>query len=805
MPYDKHNLRFINANIFHDINHDYGPGASDERWEKVQQQLKQFGQNFTITVGGVRAKHFPHGNTNGTHRRPTIVKPSVLKHSSTIRSLPSPKLHKHSIKNHIIDEYDMTYYVLQEFVNSVNTKICFNTFFAAAHPIPPTFAVLFDGADSPDKMVETSGLYKLYTRISYYIRYECNNDAVTFVKQFIEFTNPRNIFNDLEKYILIGIYDTVERTQTTSNSKRFHGGAAKDEILEIYQLSDMLNELNGERDKIELVIDSIYDTFTRNQTDYSNSRRYILQRTKEILKKYGQIKKMGSVDNASSCFTKCCFFPPVPRSSRQASKPFDEFTRECFLDYYTTGLIGFYQGILSGLKAEEEAERIRTEREEIRAASGELTKDQRLIRDQFCSLIAKLGLVLNGEYGVDGTQLSIFSNGDDAMTAKEINLLANWANWAWNPDLHKKRLRPTGARSNIDVELFDFTHDYFEDYRMASDNYPICRTSPNLKYVIDNAAMVPNNLKDYVFCPVSSVADGMRKCNVNQLEEHGSMDFVICDRNDYDALQSRQVPIEHYYRGMSEYNNREKTTVYTIELKTPMLTTPIILKKQIDLAGTVLEAHNVLRETLINIIGFIIKLQETAPVISTIIYNHPNGIFGGLYESLFHSTYPDYPGLDDKLPKYQFEFLTIILNILFKGSGDLFQEINAVCKWGGYADSGYSCSHSVVKYNASNTKSSNDGNALRMFIANDQPSGCRFAFLLLNGYKEFTNEYAFGGYMGIGKTLLVTRADMRSQFKDALCSPNPNFSQSEYILHGGAKNKKRSSPTRKIKKRLDIT
>lgn len=833
MPYDKHDFRFIMANLYHDVIHDYGPGSSDERWEKVQSQLKNFGQQFTINVGGARIKH--HTN-NSTIRRSkslgNILKYNLQK-TPNIRNIMNDRTRRR-VSNiihtqNIVNNYDMTYYLLQDFVNSVNTKICFNTFFAKVYSlspylIPPKFVTIFDHLDSETDQEITEGklnkidIDELYARISYYTRLYYRNDVGEFIERFMS-REPNKLFDILEKFTLISIYDTVEREQSTASKSskksiksrvQFKGGAAKDETLDASQLSSLIERLKDEREKLLIVIQDIYDSFTIRPSSYTNSRPNILKRTKEILKEYGQLKKMGSVDNASSCINKCCFLPPIPRSSRQANKTFDEFARDCLLDYYNIGLIAFYSGQLNELKAEEEAIRLREEREVIRAASGELTKDQRLIRDQFCSLIAKLGLVINGEYetgGVQNTddeQNTIVSEQNDDMTAKEINLLANWSNWGWDSSSYKSHIRPTGARSNIDVDLFNFTHEHFEDYMMGSDNYPICKTS-GLKYVIDNAAMVPNNLKSYVFCPVSSVVDGMKKCNVNQLEEWGNMDFMFCEKGEYDAFKNSQVPIKHYYRGLSKYNDRNKTTVYSIELKTPELTQPIILQKNIDLAGTALEAHNVLRETLVNVIEFIIKLQQTRKyeIISTRIYQNANGIFGGLYECLFNTTYEkDYPELDNDLSALQFEFLTGILNILFKGSGDLFQEINAVCKWGGYSNKSYESSNSVVNYNTSNTKLSNNGNALRMFIANDQPSGCRFAFLLLKGYEEFINKYAFGGYMGVGKTLLVTRADMNSNFRDSTCSPNSNFKQSEFISHGGrvTKNKEYNRMTRKMKK-----
>jgi len=817
------------VNKYHDVIHDYGPGASDERWEKVQTQLVKFDPS-RFTFGGARGKFVKPGSE--TRRKPLdgvfksksysileTVSPRQLQEYPLLRNSSIKKItigNKRGIltskKSYISD--DLLHDMLLSFVEAVNTKICFNTFYSIIYG-RKTFECIFDWHESATTLKKHNGsrLKELYTQISYYIRLMLMNrgEGVDLITQHFNdlSPNPDNLFNNLDNYILIGIYDTAEYIQPTTRFTVKKGGSrAVDQQLRIDELSELITELSAERDRLLSSIESIYDMFTTSPNDYSVIRSMALNATKNILRKveYKQMNKAGSVDNSSSCINKCCFLPPIPRSSRQANKTLEEFVKECFLDYYNVGLIGYYTGILNGLKVEEESARLRAEREQIRAESGQLTRDQRLIRDQFCSLIAKLGLVLNGEYSKDGTQIQInnVQGVDDSMTAKDVNLLANWANWEWDPMYYVNRISPTGARSNIDVDLFDYTDRHFKDFQIKSDNLPICRGAPTLKYVIDNAAMVPNNLKDYVFCPVSSVVDGMKKCNVSQLEEYGIMDFLICEKEQYNSyinsagtIPRRQHPyteeisppitdtITHYYNGRSIYNHDTGLTEYIIELLTPFLNNPIKLHKNISLAGTALEAHNVLRETLVNIINFIVSLNDTNPTVSTCLFQNKNGIFGGLYDCLFNTEYSDIE-LNSELPNIRHVFLLVILNILFKGAGDFFQEINAACKWGGYSDQ-YVCSEGVIPYNSDNNKSDNNGNTLRMFIANDQPSGCRFAFLLLNGYSNFINEYAFGGYMGTGKTLLVTRADISGQFRDLICSPKLSFRNSSGISHGGRK------------------
>ena len=850
MPYDGPHFRYFMVNKYHDIIHDYGPGSSDERWEKVQTQLTKF-DPARFTLGGVRKQIIHQGTTRRINPMSTFMKSKSTNQLIGRTSDSSVKsrivntrkgrtnnrfenLQSRSRSNLIMfSKQDASFDddisdLLSDFVESVNTKIGFNTFYARIYD-SPKLSTIFNFED--DKI--SNRLRKLYTRIAYYSRsrYLSMNrmqSAYQIINEFMDLTpHTDNLFHILDKIILVSIYDTAY-VKPEGSVSRMHsstvlqnGGAkAVDEKLNNDELVELIKELKVERERLVSQIKQIYNAFSNTPNDYATFRMFALNAVKSVLKKdeYKQISKSGSVDNASSCINKCCFFPPIPKSSRQANKTLDEYTKECFLDYFDTALIGYYNGILNGFIVKEEATRLREDREKIRTESGQLTKDQRLIREQFCSLIAKLGLVLNGEYTVDGKQNKIenVQKFDDAMTAKEVNLLANWSNWDWNPTYHTTLIHPSGVRSNIDVDLFNATYAHFSEYIIG--DFPICRSSPNMKYVINNAAIVPNILKDYVFCPVSSVVDGMKKCNASQLDEYGNMDFVMCEREQYISYINNTAPntvpsrplrddaitpsiantITHYYNGRSIYNRETGSTEYVIEILTPFFNNPVKLTRNISLSGTALEAHNVLRETLVHVINFIVYLQKHYPVISTLIYQNQNGIFGGLYDCLFNTKYDIYPELDDKLHEIRYMFLTVILSILFKGAGDLFQEINAVCKWGGYSGD-YECGYDVIPYNSDTTKSSNNGNTLRMLIANDQPSGCRFAFLLLNGYPEFTNQYAFGGYMGARKRLLVTRADISEQFKELICSPSTKYKESPNVLHnpntsfnGGTHNRKQS-------------
>ena len=89
------------------------------------------------------------------------------------------------------------------------------------------------------------------------------------------------------------------------------------------------------------------------------------------------------------------------------------------------------------------------------------------------------------------------------------------------------------------------------------------------------------------------------------------------------------------------------------------------------------------------------------------------------------------------------------LEILFKGTGDLFQEINCVSKFGGYTMKNYKIDSNILSMNT------NNGEQFRLFAANDRPSGTRFIFMLLNGNPNEINTKAMGGYYSKEKLLIV--------------------------------------------------
>ena len=102
-----------------------------------------------------------------------------------------------------------------------------------------------------------------------------------------------------------------------------------------------------------------------------------------------------------------------------------------------------------------------------------------------------------------------------------------------------------------------------------------------------------------------------------------------------------------------------------------------------------------------------------------------------------------------------------------KSCGDLFQEINTCCKGGSYTkllygiNSGdYFIDKNIVNYDL-------NGNALRLGIANDRPSGLRTVFTLLFAEPSSINQMAIGGYSGPSSKLIALAKEQLPQQQQA--------------------------------------
>jgi hypothetical protein len=282
--------------------------------------------------------------------------------------------------------------------------------------------------------------------------------------------------------------------------------------------------------------------------------------------------------------------------------------------------------------------------------------------------------------------------------------------------------------------------------------------------VVNNAAPVEPALKELSFCPYTSILDGMSQCSWNSAQgniEYGTMNFFITD----DAEQI-------YYNGKLDIDTSSLSTggyPKNIGLSFNVKVSPELTlngKKNITINGSDLEAHFVLKNTLVNVINYILSVDDAT---RTTIFTGGN-IFGNLF-TIFSS--------NNNLQLFN----KVYSEILFKGTGDLFQEINCVSKFGGYTMENYTINEGILSYKTAT------GDQLRLFTANDRPSGTRFIYMLLKGKPKEINIKAMGGYYSKEKQFIVKRNDNTDN-----CKPVP-------VTKGGRKNNtKKMRKIRKLRK-----
>jgi len=611
-----------------------------------------------------------------------------------------------------------------------------------------------------------------------------------------------------------GIYNIPSSEEIREKRKRrfgdISGGAkAKDESFNTEEdVLKIINELNNYRntyltnEKL-LTLGKIYRKFKENDgkitsdenLTYENARKTMLTELKNILTNYKQNLLSGEVDNASSNDRNINSFIPKLKTGKTPINSDEEFVSKGANNFFNEFVYGKYQKKLDKYQ-EERDELARKEANEAlqkaKQLEGKLSTYEINIRKNFVRIVAKTALYLNGicdgngmlqknyQDLIDETKL----NDSNYFLREEIIILLNESEW-----------RQFFGVSNLDDYLYTITKNFFNNVMKSDVNdasiYCDVKAQPtnttNSKYIINNAAFLDGNgIKNRVFCSNSSILDGMPQCSPKTSEDQleiGNMDFTIINNSQ-----------NYFYRGIATMlgpNMQEVTKIdqdaknirfvkYNINIKT-INGTQIIPENvynelnmknpflEIDrrLSSSPLEAYHVLRITLLLFIKKIELLYTTNrseydEIIRTsvILANEE------LNASKKQKTSSASSLSNMQLKKINFfenffnlqlnnhnndtnYFFNILANIYYKGCGDLYQEINCVAKNGGYSDPKvYYADDTIKRWNFKNDQ-------LRMFLAKDQPSACRFAFLLMFGKDNTINNYAFGGYSGGGEKVLI--------------------------------------------------
>lgn len=428
------------------------------------------------------------------------------------------------------------------------------------------------------------------------------------------------------------------------------------------------------------------------------------------------------------------------------------------------------------MKAEEEKRIRKEEKAQAKLESGEGLGELATVRTQFLKAVATLGLYLNGidEQRLQDLKSKSKSNMVDELLNIELDILTYYST-------HE----PTDSRANskrdLDRLLIDVVKDYYNDKTWKGGRYICSKKSgkAHYLYIIDNASAILSDDRDRnVFCPLSSIIDGMNQCTIGAKGsynassiEYGNMDFMITNIN-----QNKNKKQNQYYRGMLMLNNgfnlskKSNNVTYKINYRgaNEDLEMLDILIDNIEIKnGKIrnLEAKNALKTMLVSLLSvFINKLKSkdnSSVNIGTYLTTNvtPNSRFN-IFQNIINVVKNSKIQLAtvsrstlDVSQNTKSELLQSFFTILGKGAGDIYQEINAVCKYGGYTSTtnNYSITGDIIPWN-------NEGNAKRCLAANDRPSATRFIFLSSVGKKNDINESSFGGYISDNIDVLYQRS-----------------------------------------------
>lgn len=473
------------------------------------------------------------------------------------------------------------------------------------------------------------------------------------------------------------------------------------------------------------------------------------------------------VTETNKQFNITLFYPKEDPIRETIKKTYEEKLEEGYIKN-----IAPIDGTIISLKKEKYA----IEKEIDNLESGQLSKEEIKIRGNFCSFIAKSGLYLTEVCDKDGFKTTGF---DDLQPKNIYNKLLNTQidillyQSGWN---NREGNINTGQ---LDNELFKFYSKKPSPIALKAsspDNHLFTKMEQGIsyfgpksgsnKYIVNNAAPINNK---YTFCPYSSILDGMSNCSSKTTTyERGNMNFKIRGPEDDNIYYNGKLSVNP-----TQYDSSVKDTTVNLEFEVG-LNIKLNKRDNLKLQGekkninmdnpTNLEAHNVLKDTLVNILKFIeTPFYFLTPKTIIIIPTDKGTAQKNIYDIRSVQDYildtNTFTLAEDKQPPqppsniFDNLFNIFVLNpelfnkvvhskILFKVVGDLFQEINSVCKYGGYTGVNYQATDDVIKYNMTH----GEGDTVRGFFANDRPSGIRFLYMLQHAKRDSINQKAYGGY-----------------------------------------------------------
>ena len=378
-------------------------------------------------------------------------------------------------------------------------------------------------------------------------------------------------------------------------------------------------------------------------------------------------------------------------------------------------------------------DKIEDDKRELALSAGSLTPSNKETANNFISFIAKSALYLTNCCDSSGTIIRTDSsktgNTNYDILIEEIKCIRNVA----GKDGFGNYWSPTNGSKDIDHQLFSYIKDpskgFINTYKPLFNEKDLVVDKGNNKYVINNAANI-RTLQPKTFCPYTSILDGMSQCSwesdstKENNTERGDMDFKITSKQN-----------TNYYNGVLNILLENKINVgFHIKLDKIQISSI----ERHDMNTKALVAHVVLRNTLNAILSYI-----NDPLFSSTrseLYAEKN-IFVKLFQMGVGELQIPNNSIPNKSSHPDSIFTSLLQNLLFKGVGDIFQEINAICAFGGYDGKNYKSGDNVIKYGDKSK------DAPRCFVAKDRVSVCRYLFIRKQGNRDEINETTSGGYI----------------------------------------------------------
>lgn len=367
-------------------------------------------------------------------------------------------------------------------------------------------------------------------------------------------------------------------------------------------------------------------------------------------------------------------------------------------------------------KEEEEARAAAArERAEERARAGHLGPDDVKFREGFCSFIAKASLhmcnIITARVNPDDDMLN-WTLSTDVSTIKnpylkgQAEILCKWA------DIDPLPLGLMRSIKDADTALFNlFTQEFVHGRKNSQEATQFLTgiSKSKRKIIIDNAAMSRSDVfYNNKFCPWSSINDAQSMCSAGTDDsiEYGNMDFKIQNSSGSAFYHCKMTVVPKETTASSTYKIE-----FDITFPNGNTVTHNIVK---EVGDGFLKAKNAVGETIGGIIDYLVKKSTPGdPDFDQKFTDHVFSKFPNIFDQLFIEFLNGYDNG---------EIIQIIFkNILCKLLGDLLQEINSICAYGGYTkDATYHAGSNIVKWTTQDVP--------RVFLANDRPSAFRAMF-----------------------------------------------------------------------------